>query len=111
MFPNVREFFSKAEVERQAPSPSSREEEVRSREERLAVDEDLLNAHELSLSRQHEELQQRIRTLEAQKKTFLEAEELLQARAALNEKCLEQGMLNVEGWTRIEVEAATEKTI
>ena len=30
---------------------------------------------------------------------------------ALDEERLEQGMLNVEGWTRMEVEVATEKTI
>ena len=58
MFPNIQEFlaFAKAEVEWQAPSPSSREEEVHIREERVAVDEELLNARELRLSRQHEEL-------------------------------------------------------
>ena len=59
--------FARAEIERQAPSPSSQEEEVHAREERVAADE---------------ELQQRLRTLEAQEKTFLEAEEIFQARAA-----------------------------
>ena len=49
--------------------------------------------------------------LEAQKKAFLEAEEAYQARAALDEDRLEQGMLNMEGWTRMEVEAATKKNI
>ena len=35
----------------------------------------------------------------------------MQARAALDEERLEQGMLNIEGWTRMEVEAVTKKTI
>ena len=58
-FPNVWEFlaFTKAEVERSEPSSSSWEEDVHAREERVAADEELLNARELRLSRQHEELQ------------------------------------------------------
>ena len=61
-FPNVREFlaFAKAEVERQEPSTSSWEEAVHAHEERVAVDEELLNTRELRLScqqTQHEELQ------------------------------------------------------
>ena len=58
MFPNVWEFlaFAKAEVGWQAPTLSSWEEEVRAREERVAADEELLNARELRLSREHEEL-------------------------------------------------------
>ena len=56
-------------------------------------------------------MQQLLRVLEAQKRIFLEAEEAFQARAALDEERLEQGMLNMEGWTRMEVEAATKKTI
>ena len=39
--------FVRAEIGRQAPSPSSREEEVRAREERVAADEEMLNAREL----------------------------------------------------------------
>ena len=78
---------------------------------RVAVEEELLNAWEHRLSKKQNELQQRLCALEAQKRTFLGAEEAYQARAALDEECLEQGMLNVEGWTRMEVEAATKKTI
>ena len=84
---------------------------MRAREDQIAADEEFLNARELRLSRQHEELQQRLRTLEAQKKTFLEAEEMFQTRVALDEERLEQGMLNVEESTRIEVEAETKDAI
>ena len=42
-------------------------------------------------------MQERLRELEAQKKALLEAEEAYQARAALDEDRLEQGMLNMEG--------------
>ena len=44
----------RAEIEWQAPSPSSQEEEVHAREARVAADEEMLNARELRLSRQHE---------------------------------------------------------
>ena len=84
---------------------------MRAREERVAMEEELLNAREQRLSNQQKKLQDRLRELEAQKKAFLEAEEAYQARAALDEDRLEQGMLNVEGWTRKEVEAMTEKAI
>ena len=55
------------------------------------------------MSNQHEELQQRLRALEVQKRTFLEAEEAFQARVALDEERLEQGMLNMEGIGRAHV--------
>ena len=76
--------FARAEIERQAPSPSSREEEVHAREAWVAADEE---------------------------KAYLEAEEMFQTRAALDEERLEQGMLNMAGWTRHEVEAETAETI
>ena len=84
---------------------------MRPREERVAAEEELLNARELRLTNKHKELQQRLRALEAQKRTFLEGEEAFQAREALDEEYLGQGMLNMEGWTRMEVEAAIKKTI
>ena len=77
----------------------------------MAADEEQQNARELRLSCQHEESQQCLRTLEAQKKTFLKTEEMFQARAVLDEERLEKGMLNVEGWTRIEVEVEMKETI
>ena len=48
MFPNVKEFlaFTKAELKQQEPSPSSGEEAVRAREERVEMEEELLNARE-----------------------------------------------------------------
>ena len=84
---------------------------MRGREERVAVEEELLNAREHRLSNQQGELQQCLRALEAQERTFLEAKEAYQARAAHDEDRLEQGMLNMEGWTRIEVRAETKETI
>ena len=113
MFPNIEEFlaFMKAELKQHEPSSSSREVAVRAREERVAVEEELLNAWEHRLSKKQNELQQHLCALEAQKKAFLEAEEAYQVRADLDEDRLEQGMLNVEGWTRMEVEAAMKKTI
>ena len=77
----------------------------------VAANEEMLNARVLRLSRQQEELQQRLRTLEAQKKAYLEAEEAIQIRAALDVERLEQGMSNVAGWTRHEVKAETAETI
>ena len=84
---------------------------MRAREERVTMEEELLNAREQRLSNQQKKLQERLQELEAQKKAFLEAEEAYQARAALDDERLEQGMLNVEGWTRIEMEAKAEETI
>ena len=81
--------FAKAEVGRQAPSYSLREEQVRAREMRVAADEEMLNAREIRLSRQQEELQRRLRMRDAQEKAYLEAEEMLQIRAALDEDRLE----------------------
>ena len=84
---------------------------MRAREEWVAAEEELLNARELRLSNRHKELQQRLRSLDAHRKAFLEAEEAFQARAALDEERLEQGMLNVERWNRIEMEAKAKETI
>ena len=56
-------------------------------------------------------MEQRIRTFEAREKAYLEVEEMFQTWEALDEECLEQGMVNVEGWTRIKVEAETKDTI
>ena len=99
MFPNIKEFlaFAKAELKQPEPPSSSGEEVMRAREERVAIEEELLNAREQRLSNQQKKMQERLRELEAQKKAFLEAEEAYQARAALDEDRLEQGMSNVAG--------------
>ena len=112
-FLNVKEFFSfaKAEFMQQEPSSLSWEEAVCAREERVTAEEELLNAREHRLSNQQKELQQRLRALEAQKRAFLEAEEAFQVRAALDKERLEQGMLNTEWWTRMEMETASKEAI
>ena len=57
--------FTKAEFKQQKPSSPSWVEAVHAREERVAAEEELLNARELRLSNQHEELRQRLHALEA----------------------------------------------
>ena len=67
-FPNIKEFLAlaKAELKHQEPSSSSGEEVMRARGERVAIEEELLNAREQRLTNQQKKLQERLRELDAQ---------------------------------------------
>ena len=71
----------------------------------------MLNACELRLSSQQEEVQRRLCWLESREKAYFEAEELLQIRATQDEDRLEQGLENVAGWTLQEVEAESKEIV
>ena len=76
-FPDIGEFlaFAWAEIKRRVPSCSSRKEELRAREACLAADEDMLDARELRVALLEETLQWRLRELEDQERSYLEAAE------------------------------------
>ena len=80
---------------------------MRAREMQVVTDEEMLNSLELRLSRQREELQWRLSWLESREEAYFEADELLRIRAAQDEDHLEQGLENVAGWTRHEMEVET----